>query len=106
MKRAAIYVRVSTNDQTVENQVHALQEIAHRRGWQITATYDDQGISGAKGRDMRPGLDAMLKDAQRRRFDVSMAWSVDRLGRSLTDLLHFIQYLVVREECRFQAGAR
>src|SRR5688572_17963304 len=93
MRRAAIYVRVSTDDQTVENQIQALQEIAHRRGWQIAATYSDHGISGAKGRDKRPSLDQMLKDAQRRRFDVIMAWSVDRLGRSLADLLSTIQHL-------------
>ena len=93
MKRAAIYIRVSTDDQTVENQAHALQEVAQRRGWEIVTTYSDQGISGAKGRDKRPGLDQMLKDSQRRRFDVIMSWSVDRLGRSLTDLLHVIQHL-------------
>ena len=86
-KRAAIYVRVSTDKQTVENQVSALRQIAERRGWQIVQQYSDAGISGAKGRDKRPGLDQMLKDAQRRSFDVAMAWSIDRLGRSLIDLL-------------------
>jgi DNA invertase Pin-like site-specific DNA recombinase len=92
-KRAAIYVRVSTDKQTVENQVQALRQIAERRGWEVVEQYSDAGISGRKGRDGRPGLDAMLKDAQRRKFDVVMAWSIDRLGRSLIDLLGTIQAL-------------
>jgi DNA invertase Pin-like site-specific DNA recombinase len=92
-KRAAIYVRVSTDKQTVENQVAALRQIAERRGWQVIEQYSDAGISGARGRDGRPGLDQMLKDAQRRKFDVIMAWAIDRLGRSLIDLLGTIQTL-------------
>jgi DNA invertase Pin-like site-specific DNA recombinase len=92
-KRAAIYVRVSTDKQTVENQVQALRQIAERRGWEMVEQYSDAGISGSKRRDGRPGLDTMLKDAQRRKFDVVMAWSIDRLGRSLIDLLGTIQTL-------------
>jgi DNA invertase Pin-like site-specific DNA recombinase len=92
-KRAAIYVRVSTDKQTVENQVTALRQIAERRGWQVVEQYSDAGISGAKGRDGRPGLDQMLKDASRRKFDVIMAWAIDRVGRSLIDLLGTIQTL-------------
>jgi DNA invertase Pin-like site-specific DNA recombinase len=88
-----IYVRVSTDKQTVENQVRELHRIAERRGWQIVEEYHDAGISGAKGRDQRPGLDRMLKDASKRRFDVVMAWAIDRLGRSLIDLLGTIQHL-------------
>jgi DNA invertase Pin-like site-specific DNA recombinase len=92
-KRAAIYVRVSTDKQTVENQIRELRQIAERRGWEVVQEYRDAGISGSKGRDARPGLDEMLKDAQRRRFDVVMAWAIDRLGRSLIDLLGTIQTL-------------
>ena len=92
-KRAALYVRVSTDSQTVENQIRELRQVAERRGWEVVGVYNDAGISGAKGRNGRPGLDAMLKDASRRRFDVAMAWAIDRLGRSLTDLLHIIQHL-------------
>ena len=92
-KRAAIYVRVSTDKQTVENQVAALRQIAERRGWEVVEQYSDAGISGSKGRDGRPGLDQMLKDASRRKFDVIMAWAIDRLGRSLIDLLGTIQTL-------------
>ena len=92
-KRAAIYVRVSTDKQTVENQLRGLYQIAKRRGWTVVEVYQDAGISGAKGRKDRPGLDSMLEDAQRRRFDVVMAWAIDRLGRSLIDLLGTIQTL-------------
>jgi DNA invertase Pin-like site-specific DNA recombinase len=92
-KRAAIYVRVSTDKQTIDNQVQALRQIAERRGWQVVEQYSDAGISGSKGRDGRPGLDQMLKDASRRKFDVIMAWAIDRLGRSLIDLLGTIQTL-------------
>jgi DNA invertase Pin-like site-specific DNA recombinase len=92
-KRAAIYVRVSTDKQTVENQVAALRQIAERRGWEVVEQYSDAGISGSKGRDGRPGLDQMLKDASRRKFDVIMTWAIDRLGRSLIDLLGTIQTL-------------
>jgi DNA invertase Pin-like site-specific DNA recombinase len=93
VKRAALYVRVSTDHQTVENQIRELTQIAERRGWQVVEIYRDAGISGAKGRDGRPGLDAMLKDASRRKFDVVMAWAIDRLDRSLVDLLGTIQGL-------------
>jgi len=93
MKRAAIYLRVSTGEQTVENQRRELEAAAKARGWTVTAEYSDQGISGAKGRDGRPQLDLMLKDAVRRRFDVVMTWAVDRLGRSLPDLIATMQEL-------------
>lgn len=81
-KRAAFYLRVSTDQQTVENQRQALDTVAARRGWRIVQVYADEGISGAKGRDKRPAFDAVLKDAARRRFDVLMVWAIDRLGRS------------------------
>ena len=92
-KRAAIYVRVSTDKQTIENQVRELRQVAERRGWQVVEEYNDAGISGAKGRKDRPDLDRMLNDAKRRKFDVVMAWAIDRLGRSLIDLLGTIQDL-------------
>jgi DNA invertase Pin-like site-specific DNA recombinase len=81
--RAAIYLRVSRDDQTTENQRLALARVAEHRGWTIVQTYEDQGISGAKSRDQRPGFNQMLKDAVRRRFDILMVWSIDRLGRSV-----------------------
>jgi DNA invertase Pin-like site-specific DNA recombinase len=93
MRRAAIYIRVSTDQQTTDNQERELREVAARTGWEIVQVYRDQGISGAKGRDKRPAFDALCKDAARRRFDVVMAWSVDRLGRSLQDLVAFLSDL-------------
>jgi DNA invertase Pin-like site-specific DNA recombinase len=95
MKHAALYVRVSTDKQSesVEDQDRILRQIAERRGWDVVEVYKDQGISGAKGRDKRPALDAMLNDAGRRKFDVVMAWAIDRVGRSLIDLLTIIQHL-------------
>jgi DNA invertase Pin-like site-specific DNA recombinase len=86
-RRAALYLRVSTDGQTVDNQRLALEAVCEQRGWQVMEVYSDNGVSGAKGRNQRPGLDALLKDASRGRFDVVMAWALDRLGRSLLDLL-------------------
>ena len=91
--RAALYVGVSTDQQTTANQERELSEVAARMGWEIINIYRDKGISGAKGRDARPAFDALCKDAARRRFDVVMTWSVDRLGRSLQDLVHFLSEL-------------
>lgn len=89
-RRCALYLRVSTDEQTTANQQRELEAVASRAGWEIVATYRDEGISGSKGRDKRPGLDAMLKGAVRREFDVIAAWSVDRLGRSLQDLVSML----------------
>jgi DNA invertase Pin-like site-specific DNA recombinase len=91
MKRVAIYARVSTDrSQTVENQLLELHEVAQRQGWIVVAVFTDEGISGAKGRDQRPGLDALLKGVARRDFEMIAAWSVDRLGRSLPHLVGFL----------------
>jgi DNA invertase Pin-like site-specific DNA recombinase len=86
--RAALYLRVSRDSQTTENQRIVLTTLAGHRGFEIVREYEDQGISGGKGRDKRPAFDAMLKDAMRRRFDVLLIWSMDRLGRSV---LHVTQ---------------
>ena len=72
-KRAALYVRVSTDAQTLENQIRELRQVAGRRGWDVVEVYSDAGISGAKGGNGRPGLDSMLMDASRRKFDIVMA---------------------------------
>jgi DNA invertase Pin-like site-specific DNA recombinase len=91
-KRVGLYLRVSTkNGQTVDNQRQALVEaIGRRPRWVIVDEYADEGISGAKGRDKRPEFDRLLKDVVRRKIDVVAAWSVDRLGRSLQDLVGFL----------------
>jgi DNA invertase Pin-like site-specific DNA recombinase len=90
IKRAILYLRVSTQDQTTANQEHELRDIAGRMGVEVTKVYKDHGISGAKSRDERPAFDAMCRDAAKRQFDMIMAWSVDRLSRSLQDLVGFL----------------
>ena len=89
-KRVAIYARVSTVHQTVENQFQELREVAQRNGWQIVAEFSDTGISGRKGRDKRPAFDDLLKRATRREFDLIMVWAIDRLGRSIQHLVGFM----------------
>jgi DNA invertase Pin-like site-specific DNA recombinase len=82
--RAALHLRVSTTDgQTTDNQRPVLTKVAGHRAWEIVQTYEDAGISGAKGHDQRPAFNQLLKDAVRRRFEVLMVWSIDRLGRSV-----------------------
>ena len=92
-RRAAMYLRVSTDGQTVDNQRLELEQAAERAGWEIVGVYDDNGVSGAKSREDREAFNRLCKDATRRQFDVVMAWSVDRLGRSLQDLIGFLSEL-------------
>ncbi len=92
-KRVALYLRVSTDGQTTDNQRRELEAVGESAGWGVVEVYEDRGISGARGRDKRPEFDRMLKDASRRRFDMIASWSVDRLGRSLLDLITFLQEL-------------
>lgn len=93
MKRAVLYLRVSTTDQTTANQERELREIAGRMGCEIVYVYKDHGISGTKGREKRPAFNSLCRDAAQRKFDMVMAWSVDRLGRSLQDLVGFLSEL-------------
>jgi DNA invertase Pin-like site-specific DNA recombinase len=88
--RVAIYLRVSTLDQTTANQERELREVASRMSCELVKVYRDHGVSGAKGRDERPQFDRLCRDATKRQFDAIMAWSVDRLGRSLQDLVKFL----------------
>jgi DNA invertase Pin-like site-specific DNA recombinase len=90
-KCAGIYARVSTlNGQTPENQLRELREVAANARWEVVGEFVDRGVSGARGRDQRPAFDTMWKKVARREIDVVMAWSVDRLGRSLQHLVHFL----------------
>jgi DNA invertase Pin-like site-specific DNA recombinase len=95
--RVALYLRVSTSEQTTANQRRELEAVAARHGWHVAAVFEDAGISGAKGRKDRPGFDAMLKGVVRRDFDMVAAWSVDRLGRSLIDLLGLLKELHAKD---------
>jgi DNA invertase Pin-like site-specific DNA recombinase len=89
-KRVGIYIRVSTDGQTTANQRRELEAVAARSGWEIVGIYEDAGISGAKGREKRPGFDRLIRDATARKVDMIAAWSVDRLGRSLQHLVGFL----------------
>lgn len=89
-KRVALYLRVSSDSQTVENQLQELQAVAQRLDWHIVETLADEGISGAKGRDKRPGYDKLMKLVARKEIDLIACWSVDRLGRSLQHLVTFL----------------
>src|SRR5713226_2003174 len=90
MKRVAMYTRVSTDAQTTENEQSELEKDIRQRDWETVEVYTDHGISGAKGREQRPAFNNLIKDATRGKFDIIAAWSVDRLGRSLKDLLGFL----------------
>jgi DNA invertase Pin-like site-specific DNA recombinase len=92
-KRVGIYLRVSTDGQTTQNQRGELEPIAGRSGWEVVDFYEDAGISGSNGREKRPALDRLLKDATARRINIIAAWSVDRLGRSLQHLVGFLNEL-------------
>src|SRR5712671_1170633 len=89
-KTVALYLRVSTGEQNVENQRRELIAAVERRGWRIVAEFVDDGISGAKGREKRLAFDRLHKAIVRHGFDIVAAWSVDRLGRSLQDLVGFL----------------
>src|SRR5277367_5854671 len=92
-QRVAVYCRVSTSQQTTENQTYELARVADLRGWTIVETFRDDGISGSKGRNDRPALDRMLKKATQRKFDLIAVWSIDRLGRSLQHLVETVNEL-------------
>jgi len=88
MKRAALYLRVSTLDQHPETQLYDLQQLAQQRGWNVVGEYRDHGVSGVRGR--RPALDQLLAEAHQGKFDVVAAWAADRIARSTR---HFLETL-------------
>jgi DNA invertase Pin-like site-specific DNA recombinase len=92
-KRVAIYLRVSTAGQTVDNQRADLMRVVEQRGWSLVEEYVDHGLSGIKGRDKRPAFDRLCKDTARGKVDIVLAWSIDRIGRSLSHLLGFVDEL-------------
>ena len=90
-RKAVIYSRVSTNDQTIDNQLKVLREIANKRGLEVVREISDEGISGAKGRDERKGFDELIKGSIKNEWDIILVWDVSRLGRSLKDLVSFLE---------------
>ena len=92
-RRAVIYARVSTSSQNVEYQIAELREVAMRNGWHVALELTDSGISGSKGRDQRPAFNDLIHRATRREFDIVMVWAIDRLGRSVQQLVDFMNEL-------------
>ena len=90
-RKAVIYTRVSTNEQTVENQLRVLREVAEKRGLEVVREISDEGISGAKGRNERQGFDELIKGSVKNEWDIILVWDVSRLGRSLKHLVSFLE---------------
>jgi len=90
-RRLVVYARVSTADQTCQNQLDELRQYVTARGWTIAQEFVDSAVSGMK--ESRPELDALLKDARRRKFDTLLVWSLDRVGRNLRHLLGVLEEL-------------
>jgi DNA invertase Pin-like site-specific DNA recombinase len=97
MKSVVLYGRVSTNNQSVSNQLHDLKEVCERNGWTIVDEYIDEGISGTHGRDKRPEFDRLLKDVNRKKFDGILVWDISRLGRSLQHLVSFLNDVMSKD---------
>ena len=93
MDKVAIYVRVSTSGQTTENQTRILNDVAKTKGWQVALIYEDNGISGTKGRDKRPAFDRLCNDMANGEFERVLVWDISRLGRSLKNLVEFLHDL-------------
>ena len=91
MKKCAIYGRVSTPEQRIDNQLYDLRQFAQQRGFEVVAEYTDVGVSGSKAR--RPGLDTMMKDAGKRKFNVVIVAAFDRVARSTKHFLTFVDEL-------------
>jgi len=89
-RKVAIYTRVSTLDQTVENQLLELREYCSNMDWEITQEYADKGLSGTLSRDKRPALNSLIKDGYRKKFDAVVCWDISRIGRSMKELVLFL----------------
>ena len=92
-ERVALYAKLGADGQTTENQLHELRKIADQKGWQIAREFVDQNINLSKGRGQGPGFDEMFNGVKRGDFDLIMVWNVDRLGRSLRQLISFLDQL-------------
>jgi DNA invertase Pin-like site-specific DNA recombinase len=90
VRRVAIYTRVSTLDQTIDNQLIELRDHCSKMGWEIVKEYADEGLSGTLSREKRPALNSLIKDAYRKKFDSVVCWDISRLGRSMKELILFL----------------
>ena len=89
-KKVGIYTRVSTLDQTIDNQLLELRDHCSKMGWEVVKEYADEGLSGTLSRDKRPALNSLIKDAYRKRFDSVVCWDISRIGRSMKELILFL----------------
>jgi DNA invertase Pin-like site-specific DNA recombinase len=95
--KVALYCRVSTLDQTIDNQLLELRDHCSKMGWEITKEYSDEGLSGTLSRDKRPALNSLIKDAYRKRFDAVVCWDISRIGRSMKELVLFLSDMKDRD---------
>ena len=89
-RKVAIYCRVSALDKTINNQLLELCDHCSKMEWEITKEYADEGLSGTLSREKRPALNALIKDAYRKRFDSVICWDISRIGRSMKELILFL----------------
>ena len=89
-KKVVIYTRVSTLDQTIDNQLIELRDHCSKMGWEVVKEYADEGLSGTLSREKRPALNSLIKDAYRKRFDSVVCWDISRIGRSMKELILFL----------------
>ena len=90
VRKVAIYTRVSTLDQTIDNQLIELRDHCSKMEWEVVKEYADEGLSGTLSREKRPALNALIKDAYRKRFDSVVCWDISRIGRSMKELVLFL----------------
>ena len=96
-KRVVIYARVSTLDQTVDNQLIELRDHCSKMGWEVIKEYKDEGLSGTLSRDKRPAFNEMIKDGYRKKFELVVCWDISRLGRSMKELIMFLSDMKDRD---------
>jgi len=97
VRKVAIYCRVSTLDQTVDNQLIELRDHCSKMGWEITKEYSDEGLSGTLSRDKRPALNSLIKDGYRKKFDAVVCWDISRIRRSMKELVFFLSDMKDRD---------
>ena len=96
-KRVVIYARVSTLDQTVDNQLIELRDHCSKMGWEVIKEYKDEGLSGTLSREKRPSFNEMIKDGYRRKFELVVCWDISRIGRSMKELIMFLSDMKDRD---------
>ena len=97
VRKVAIYTRVSTLDQTINNQLLELRDHCFRMEWEVVKEYADEGLSGTLSREKRPALNALIRDAYRKRFDSVVCWDISRIGRSMKELILFLSDMKDRD---------